>query len=403
MAGEDAPRDDLPARLQVQTRLNELARRILSDFEPEGIVRAVLDTAPALTGADGAGIALGDLDDDRGYCTVDLPPDPALGTVRVERAFDREVMRTGAPVVVADYASSAEADPALVDAGLVDLAAVPIICGEHVFGALTVFHVGRRRGFTDADLSVAVELGRQTGIAIENARLHERTRFYVRQVTRAQEDERKRIARELHDETIQSLVVVSRSLEGLSGFADQLPEAAQQKIAALQDLLTETIGGVRRFVQDLRPPMLDHLGLVASVEALASDLREDGVEAVVRIAGEPRRLEPEEELMLFRIVQEAMGNTRRHSRAGRVEVHMEFLADRVSVRISDDGCGFRVPKRIDAYVSEEKLGLIGMKERARTLGGTVDIRSQPGLGTRVTVEIPTQESAGTTTGDTPAS
>lgn len=159
----------------------------------------------------------------------------------------------------------------------------------------------------------------------------------------------------------------------------------------LQDLLAETMRGMRRFVQDLRPPMLDHLGLVASVEALAGDLQEHhGIEAVVRVAGEPRRLGLEEELVLYRIVQEAIGNTRRHSAASRVEVHMEFDADAVRVSVSDDGCGFAVPKRIDAYVSEEKLGLIGMKERARTLGGELTIRSKPGLGTRVTVEIPTQ-------------
>ncbi len=382
-------------KLDVQAQLNELAERIVSEVDLDTIIETLLSSAPELTGADGAAIALGDRRGDQGVCSVGFPPYPATGPIRVERAVDGEVMRTRRPVVIEDYPSSPEAIPALVEAGLADLVAVPIVCGEHVFGALTLFHLAACRDFAEADIAVAVELGRQAGIAIENAQLYESTRFYVRQVTRAQEDERKRIAREIHDETIQSLVVVSRRLESLSLLADQLPASAQERIGVLQDLLAETMRGMRRFVQDLRPPMLDHLGLVASVEALAGDLQEhQGIEAVVRVAGEPRRLGLEEELVLYRIVQEAIGNTRRHSAASRVEVHMEFDADAVRVSVSDDGCGFAVPKRIDAYVSEEKLGLIGMKERARTLGGELAIRSEPGLGTRVTAEIPTQPSSG---------
>jgi signal transduction histidine kinase len=382
-------------KLDVQAQLNELAERIVSEVDLDTIIETLLSRAPELTGADGAAIALGDRRGDHGVCTVGFPPYPATGPIRVERAVDGEVMRTRRPVVIEDYPSYPEAVPTLVEAGLADIAAVPIVCGEHIFGALTLFHLAACRDFADSDIAVAVELGRQAGIAIENAQLYESTRFYVRQVTRAQEDERKRIAREIHDETIQSLVVVSRRLESLSLLADQLPAAAQERIGALQDLLAETMRGMRRFVQDLRPPMLDHLGLVASVEALAGDLQEHhGIEAMVRVAGEPRRLGLEEELVLYRIVQEAIGNTRRHSAASRVEVHMEFDADAVRISVSDDGCGFAVPKRIDAYVSEEKLGLIGMKERARTLGGELTIRSKPGLGTRITAEIPTQPSSG---------
>jgi signal transduction histidine kinase len=137
--------------------------------------------------------------------------------------------------------------------------------------------------------------------------------------------------------------------------------------------------------------MLDHLGLVASVEAIASDLRENnGIQASVRVVGEPRRLELEEELALFRIAQEALGNTRRHSGATEVEVQMDFGADQVRLSVSDNGCGFSASGRIDDFVSQGKLGLIGMNERARTLGGTLDVRSAPGRGARITVEIPLQ-------------
>jgi signal transduction histidine kinase len=280
----------------------------------------------------------------------------------------------------------------LIKVGLSSLIGVPIVYGDHVFGTLTLFNLDRRKRFKECDLGVAGELGRQTGIAIENARLRQSMRFYVRQVTRAQEDERKRIARELHDDTIQRLVVVSRGLESMSTSSQQLPEPAQERIAALEELLRETMRGVRRFVHDLRPPMLDHLGLVASVETLASELRESkGIPVEIKIGGEPRRLEPEEELVLFRIAQEAVGNTRRHSGASQAEVSLDFGMDYVRLSVSDNGCGFEVPSRIEDYVSQEKLGLIGMTERARTLGGSLGIRSKPGGGACITVEIPSAQ------------
>lgn len=377
--------------LQVQTQLNELAERILSEFEFDRIIATVLSSAKELTDADESGIALGEREDAQGFCTISLPSERETAPLRVERAVARAVTRTRRPVVIEDYPSYPGAIQALVDAGLANLIAVPIVFGDHVFGALTLFNFDRSRRFAEGDLAVAVELGRQTGIAIENARLYQRTRFYVRQVTRAQEDERKRIARELHDETIQRLVVIARRLESLSALSDQMPVAAQEMISALEGLLSETMKGVRRFVQDLRPPMLDHLGLVASVETLASDLRENNeIAAMVQVVGVPRRLEPEEELILFRIAQEALGNARRHAGATAVKVHMDFQANQVCLSVSDNGCGFKVPGRIDDYVSQKKLGLIGMHERARTLGGTLDIRSEPGRGSKITVEIPSQ-------------
>ena len=378
-------------RLQAQTHLNQLAERIVSKVELDKIIPAVLRSARELTGADEGGIALGDREGGRGFCTISLPSDPKTGPIQVERAVDQEVMQSRRPMIVEDYPSYHGAIRALVNAGLANLIAVPIVYGDELLGTLTLFNFDASKRFAEWDVAVVVELGRQTGIAIENARLYESTRFYVRQVTRAQEDERRRIARELHDETIQRLVVISRRLESLSVLSDQLPADARERIVAVEELLRETMQGVRRFVHDLRPPMLDHLGLVASVEALASDLRENNaIDTVVQVVGTPRRLEPEEELVLFRIAQEALGNARRHSGATEVGVRMDFGPDQVQLSVSDNGCGFDVPGRIDGYVAEKKLGLIGMSERARTLGGMLDIRSESGHGAEVTVKIPSQ-------------
>jgi signal transduction histidine kinase len=134
---------------------------------------------------------------------------------------------------------------------------------------------------------------------------------------------------------------------------------------------------------------LDHLGLVAATRGLAHDLaKEEGTEIDLIVTGETRRLAPEEELALFRIAQEALSNARRHARASRVVVRLAFHPDRMQMTIEDNGCGFSIPTRIDDLLSTGKLGLVGMDERARSLGGRVIIHSEPGHGTMVTVDIP---------------
>ncbi|MFC1763578.1 sensor histidine kinase [Planctomycetota bacterium] len=228
------------------------------------------------------------------------------------------------------------------------------------------------------------------GIAIENARLYERMRFCARQITQAQEDERKRVARELHDDTVQLLIVLSRRIERLAAASETLPETRLERLTSLQEMVGITLQGVRRFIQDLRPPTLDHLGLVAALEGLTDNLGSENIKTAFRVTGDVQRLTPEEELILFRIVQEALSNVRRHSSASQALVQLRFLPHNLRVTIEDNGHGFKVPAQIDHLVSAGKLGLIGMYERARMLSGTLIVQSNPNEGTTITVhmEIP---------------
>jgi signal transduction histidine kinase len=244
------------------------------------------------------------------------------------------------------------------------------------------------RQFLPQDLDTIQAIGNQIGLAIENARLYENLRFYLHEITRAQENERKRIARELHDETIQVLIALSRRLELLTTMSDQLPAPALQPLKSSQELIGNTLREMRRFIQDLRPPSLDHLGLVAALEGLVSDLDQNGIKAELAVIGLERRLVPEDtELMLFRIAQEALSNVRRHSGASKVNLQAEFSSDQLRMQITDNGCGFNAPERMSDLVSSGRLGLIGMHERARTLGGVLTIRSKPDHGTTVMVEV----------------
>ena len=157
----------------------------------------------------------------------------------------------------------------------------------------------------------------------------------------------------------------------------------------MKELIGKTLQGVRRFIQDLRPPTLDHLGLVATIEGLTSDLTNDGIETELAVTGEVRRLQPEEELVLVRIVQEALSNVRRHSEASHVLVQINFHPDNVGVMIQDDGCGFDFPAQMNDLASLDELGLIGMHERTHMLGGMLTIRSNLGEGTVIVGEVPT--------------
>jgi two-component system, NarL family, sensor histidine kinase DegS len=381
--------EDVARKLQVQRQLNEIAERIVSELELDRILPKVLHIAQELTGADAGEVVLceGSGALEHYCCTPNVPERAVPGPT--EEVLHYRAMQTRQPVLLEDYPSAPGALPWAVRLGLASAVAVPILSAERCFGTLCLFNLHPAKRFHESELAMLSGVGRQTGVAIENARLYQSMRFYVRQITRAQEDERRRIARELHDETIQLLVAISRGLEAFPGLSGELPDAARARLASLQDLLREAVKGTRRFVQDLRPPMLDHLGLVACVEGLASEFEENtSLPATVRVAGAPRRLPPELELALFRIAQEALTNARRHANPSKALLFLEFLPSLVRLTVSDDGRGFEAPERVEELLSRGKLGLVGMFERARTVGGTLAVRANESGGTAVIAEVP---------------
>jgi signal transduction histidine kinase len=384
---------DVARQLQIQHELNQVVEQITSELELDRILPKVLEIAEELVGADGGGIALFDRErKDIHYPYLhNLPQELADVFVPQWKGAAGEVMTTGQPVTIEDYQAYPNAIPEFAEEGLTSLVAVPIVSGDSSFGTLTLVTLNRPKRFSDRDVPILTGIGRQAGIAIQNARLYENLRFYIHRITEAQEEERRRIARDLHDETIQTLVVIARRLEVLATLPDRLPEAATPHLDSLEELISNTLQSTRRFIHDLRPPILDDLGLLATLEGLISNLKEtDGLEIDLRVTGTVRRLTSEEELVLFRIVQEALSNIRRHSAASWVAMHLEFRPDRIRISIEDNGRGFNAPERIGDLVSSGKLGIIGMYERARTLGGMLKIRSEAGEGTEIVVDVPVQ-------------
>jgi len=223
----------------------------------------------------------------------------------------------------------------------------------------------------------------------EEKRMQENLRFYLEQVTRAQEEERKRISRELHDETVQALVVLSRQLDSLASSGKGISKENRLRLEELREQTNNVMQGVRRLGQDLRPAALDRLGLLAALEWLASNVAEySGIATEVNIVGTERRLPEEVELVLFRIAQEALRNVWRHSQATKAEVTVEFDEKKTKVTVNDNGKGFNLPQTVGDLAKDGKLGLAGMQERARLIGGTLAVQSQPGRGSSITVELP---------------
>jgi len=222
----------------------------------------------------------------------------------------------------------------------------------------------------------------------EQKRMQENLRFYLHQVTRAQEEERRRISHELHDETIQALVALSRQLDTLASSDKGLPEDSRLRLEELRQQVNNTMQSVRRLSQDLRPAALDRLGLLSALEWLVSDVKEySGIATKIDVIGTERRLPEEVALVLFRITQEALRNVWRHAQATRAEITVQFDENRTRVTVSDNGKGFKPPKTTDDLARDGKLGLAGMQERARLLGGSLTVQSEPGKGTTVTVEV----------------
>jgi len=223
----------------------------------------------------------------------------------------------------------------------------------------------------------------------EEKRMQENLRFFLQQVTKAQEEERRRIAQELHDDTVQALVVHCQDIDNLATSSKGLRKESKLRLEKLHQQANEIMQEVRRLSQDLRPATLDNLGLVPAIEWLVSDVaRYSGIATKLKVIGTERRLSDEVELVLFRIAQEALRNVWKHAQATSAKIVLEYVDGGIRLSVEDDGKGFEHPPVVSNFIVHGKLGLAGMQERASLLGGTLTISSELGKGTTLTAELP---------------
>jgi len=272
---------------------------------------------------------------------------------------------------------------------------IPLVARDRLLGVMSVA-TEDEDGFSPEAISLVTSVSDQIAVAIENAQLYEALQRkekargeLLRKIMSVQEEERKRIARELHDEVSQSLTGSAFTAEAV---LSRLPPGAEEirvSLEEIRDLAIRTLDEIHRVVYQLRPSLLDDLGLVAAVQWLADHYLEDaGIKVLFETVGPERALSAEAETTLFRIAQEAITNIVRHAAAESVSITVEFRDNSVAVNIEDDGSGFIVEEVTSASSNYRGLGLLGMKERAELLDGKLKIAAQPGRGTKVYAEVP---------------
>lgn len=310
------------------------------------------------------------------------------------------VAQSGKPILIDDISSEPDvARPDLVSLeGLKTFACVPLKAKEKVLGVMSI--TSQKPGhFTRKNIYLLQSIGDQLGTAVEQAKLYERlrrSRERYRQLARriivAQEEERKKIARDLHDETSQILAGLALNLQALIEMAEARGIDDQQFLEILKRSHNSTVQihtEVSRIIADLRPTQLDTLGLVSAIRQYAhSIVASRGIEVEFDMDAIEKYLLPEEELSLFRLVQGAMGNVIQHSDAKNVDISFKQKDDNLVLAISDDGKGFELKKLAEMRERGRGYGLLNMKERMILIGATCSVQSSPGKGTTVRAVLP---------------
>ena len=369
------------------------------DLQRAGRQQDVLDallarplTLPAVRGSalylidaeSGGGFARG-----AGVCTGwPGSPVPAAGAAMLQR-----VIRTARPQFGGNWTAAGTGGSAYAYA-----AVLPILREEGVIAALVL--VGHARDpFTALDDSFLLALGHQVGAALENADLYSRLQNRTIELARLSarmieqhEEERHRLSRELHDETAQVFSAVKMELGILRDTAESAEAARLDHVLALIDT---GIRSIRSVTNDLRPSLLDDLGLLPALRSLVADFSErSGIRTGLAVPSTLPPLSGEAELALFRALQEALSNVLRHARARSVDIGISINPGGVLLQVSDDGQGLPAGVAPETLELQGHMGLAGMRERITALGGTVRLRARAGAGALLEVLVPAPDAGG---------
>jgi len=260
----------------------------------------------------------------------------------------------------------------------------------------------RNREITASHRKLAAEIARRKAVEqsllkserqsnqllLHSRQLQDDLRLLSRRILSTQEEERKRISRELHDIVAQTLTSINVHLATLKLETTQHAGGMKRNITRTQKLVERSVDKVHRFARELRPAVLDDLGLIPALRSCMEQCaKESGLRVSMTACAKVEELNADRRTVLYRIAQEALTNVARHARAGTVSVHIRELPNAINMQIHDDGRSFDVERLLNAKKSK-RMGLLGMRERAEMVGGTFEIESAPGHGTTVTARIP---------------
>jgi GAF domain-containing protein len=375
--------------------LREVSLGITAELELDALLRSLVERAITLLDANSGGVYLYRPERDALVWTVAVGPSVAqVGSeLCLGEGLAGKVWLTGQPIIVDDY-SHWEGRAAIYDRhGFTAVLGVPIAWGDEFLGVVDVLADAQVRAFTPDDAHLLSLFASQAAIAIQNAHLYaeavagrEQARDLATRLMDAQEEERRRIARELHDQVGQALTALKLSLE--MGAAQAAPALGDELLDSSR-LVDELINQVRTLSFELRPSSLDDMGLGMALMAHVRDVRQrTDLNIDLHLPDPLPALPPEVETAAYRIVQEALTNVVRHAQASHVSIHLSVADGKLSLDVSDDGIGFEVGQNRFDRKTGRGFGLLGIQERAERLGGHAHLDSQPGQGTRLQVEIP---------------
>jgi signal transduction histidine kinase len=401
--------DQIEQSLQEIRGLNRIGQLVTSNADLERILSAIVEEAVALLRADAGIIGYWDPAQEvfHDVAACNLPVMFPGREFRARESFSSQVAQTGQVIFLEDYSTYPYRVPELERFQLRATLGAPLMVDGQSRGAVVVQSVDRKRRFTPREGELLATFASQAGAAFEKARLYQlavdqleelrQARAELAQesteleqalaaMVRVQEEERSRIAADVHDGVVQMMVGSLCELQAaMAHFPNEL-EMVEAKQHRTRELIRDSITELRRVIFDLRPITLDAAGLVPAVEKLVEDLQsvfESRLE--LQVHGKPCRFSSDVEIGAYRIIQEAVNNALKHAGAASVVINTQFANDTLQITVTDDGQGFSVDQATSPH--SKSAGLIGMRERARSLGGELSVASIAGQGTTVTVEI----------------
>ena len=322
--------------------------------------------------------------------------------VRLGEGITGQVVERGEGMIVDDYRAWPQAIPfVLENIKSTAVLSEPIRYQDRVIGAITVNHQTRGPVFTEQNRQMLELFAAEAAVAIENARLYreltqreQRLHDLVGRLLLAQEDERHRVAYEVHDGLAQVAAAAQQHLEAFASACRPRSPLARQQLQLARELARRTVGEARRVIAGLRPTALDDFGLATAIRMEVEALRADGWQVTYEedLGGE--RLPPTIETALYRVAQEALENMRKHAETTRAHVALRLRGQSVLLEARDWGCGFRPSSVLANAGPSKRVGLVGMQERISWLGGRCTVHSRPGAGTRIVGEVPLPRPSG---------
>lgn len=398
--------EDLEDRVQQRTRelstLNAIITVINESLNLDRILNDTLGRILALMEMRAGMVHLYDEEADRLVLVAHqgLAPEyvERVARIRPGEGAIGQVARFGKPIVT-DDGDGGETDGMSNHTGRFGKSiALPVQSKDTVLGTLSLARQSSE-GFEPETVRLLLAIGEAMGIAVQNSRAAQGLedasairKQLLEKLISAQEEERRRIARELHDDASQSLVALALNLDEIAVALPPEHGDIGQKLELLKQQAVETLGGIRNLALELRPSALDDLGLTMAIDWYAKDyLGKHGLEVGIEVNGNEVKLPSHTETMLFRIIQEALTNIVKHAGATRVTVQLEFAEETVVVQVADNGTGFDVESVLGGKGMRRNLGIHGMTERATLLGGSFSVQSHRGEGTWLRVEVPLEE------------